>query len=163
MAKRKRTSSIWETSGEDRLTTTSSSTGRREDPASHVFRPLTLARTHRRRVDGKFIAQDPLLSSTYQYTPLKEELKEIRLLTLHNDNFDEDLRISIEIVRLTSDNPPIFEALSYVWGSEDNPVDIKVESDILSITKNLAEALTYLRYKDKLRELWIDAICVSGI
>ncbi|CAF9907047.1 hypothetical protein IMSHALPRED_005426 [Imshaugia aleurites] len=116
----------------------------------------------RRRVDGNFVAQDLYASTTaYQYTPLKEDMKEIRLVTLHEGDFEVDIRISIDIVRLTPYNPPIFEALSYVWGSEKNPVDIQVGSGTLSISRNLAEALTYLRFKDKRRKLWIDAISVD--
>jgi hypothetical protein len=33
--------------------------------------------------------------------------------------------------------------------------------DTLSVTQNLSQALPYLRYEDKSRALWIDAICVN--
>ncbi|KAF6220712.1 hypothetical protein HO133_003145 [Letharia lupina] len=100
----------------------------------------------------------------YQYSPLKEDLNEIRVLILQPGDFTADLHISIHKVGLTLDAPPIYEALSYVWGTTDNPVDIKIGpsgSDRLAITQNLAVALPYLRYQDKIRTLWIDAICVN--
>lgn len=124
----------------------------------------------------------------YEYSPLNENRNEIRVLTLHPGDFSADIIVSIHKVRLTAKNPPVYEALSYVWGTTDNPVDIEVKSSgndrlhqygcrppwrlsrrkrtplqsgRLSITQNLAIALPYLRYKDKIRRLWIDAICIN--
>ncbi|EPE03851.1 HET domain-containing protein [Ophiostoma piceae UAMH 11346] len=73
---------------------------------------------------------------------------------------------------------PSFEAVSYVWGSADNPVSIDVafspsgkpclNDDFtrltwkhLSVRRNLYDALNYLRLQDQTRVLWIDAICVN--
>ncbi|KAM5350720.1 hypothetical protein ACJ41O_007225 [Fusarium nematophilum] len=62
---------------------------------------------------------------------------------------------------------PHFEALSYVWGSIDHPDSILVESPSdkttksLRIGRNLALALRSLRYQDKTRTLWVDAICIN--
>ena len=97
----------------------------------------------------------------YQYTPLNDDLKEIRLLTLHEGSFKADIRISIHTAPLTPDNIPTYEALSYVWGSLENQISIQVGVHTLAVTQNLAEALPYLRYRDKPRVLWIDAICVD--
>ena len=100
----------------------------------------------------------------YRYSPLDESLNEIRLLTLHPGDFSADLHVSIRKATLTAEAPPIYEALSYVWGTTENPVDIKVGpsgSETLAITQNLAIALPYLRYEKDVRTLWIDAICVN--
>ena len=65
-------------------------------------------------------------------------------------------------MHLTADNPPLYEALSYTWGSADNSVEIKVASSkTITVTQNLANALPYLRYADRPRFLWIDAICID--
>lgn len=63
---------------------------------------------------------------------------------------------------------PSYEALSYAWGSIDNPASILVErldgehTDIdLLIPQNLALALRYLRFKDRTRTLWADSICIN--
>ena len=101
------------------------------------------------------------LRAPYQYTPLNDDLKEIRLLTLHQGGFKADIHISIHTVPLTPENPPKYEALSYEWGSLENPIDIHVGVQTLAVTQNLAEALPYLRYRDRPRVLWIDAICVN--
>ena len=68
---------------------------------------------------------------------------------------------------------PRYEALSYAWGSPIPPKYINVtkkgtierisltRTQRLSVTQNLAEALRYLRFQDKPRVIWIDAICVD--
>ena len=64
---------------------------------------------------------------------------------------------------------PKFEALSYAWGSIENPESLivrdhstngSVETEI-PITKNLATALRHLRYPEDSRALWIDAVCIN--
>ena len=100
----------------------------------------------------------------YQYSSLKESLNEIRVLTLHPGDFSADLHVSIHKVTLRLDSPPIYEALSYVWGTTENPVELKVDpsgNETLAITQNLAIALPYLRFENKTRTLWIDAICIN--
>ena len=97
----------------------------------------------------------------YQYSPLSEERKEIRLMTLHEGDFGADIKVSLHTVPFTPDKPPVYKAFSYVWGSLDNPITIQLGLGTLSITQNLAEALPYLRYEDRPRVLWIDAICVN--
>jgi hypothetical protein len=62
----------------------------------------------------------------YSYSPLNEQAKEIRVLTLSPSNFSEEINISLENKTLSIDNRPEFEALSYAWGSTDNPVEIKI-------------------------------------
>jgi hypothetical protein len=102
----------------------------------------------------------------YQYPSLDEEAKEIRLLTLLPARFGSEVRITIRNVQLHEDNIPQYEALSYVWGSMENPVSIQVNPDFessgskptLLVTQNLAAALPYLRHEAEPRVLWIDAI-----
>ena len=122
----------------------------------------------------------------YQYPALNEDASEIRLMTLLPGKRQDNIFITLETVTLTRDHVPHYEALSYVWGSPKHPRTIFIESPevgpekpsgllslvdnkgkrrllaaTLSVTQNLAEALTYLRYKDRPRVLWIDAICVN--
>lgn len=63
----------------------------------------------------------------------------------------------------------VFEALSYQWGSPNNPGAAFVKPSSIgntsvatfSIGKNLESALRHLRYTSKPRTLWIDAICIN--
>ncbi|ERF74958.1 hypothetical protein EPUS_05166 [Endocarpon pusillum Z07020] len=100
----------------------------------------------------------------YSYLPLIEDNSEIRLLTLYPGSFESNIQCSLHAVRLTENEVPKYEALSYVWGDTSNPVSLYIlpSSDgAIDITKNLAELLPYLRYCDRPRVFWIDAICVN--
>ncbi len=122
----------------------------------------------------------------YKYSALDESAKEIRLMTLLPGRFEDNISITLETVILTKKHTPQFEALSYVWGSTENPMDVSVKArkpkrsksypllgrkrrrrpkacshGTISVTQNLATALPYLRKRDKPRVFWIDAICVN--
>jgi hypothetical protein len=67
---------------------------------------------------------------------------------------------------------PTYEALSYTWGSAINPETAYVERQettnghivsqtTLELAQNLAAALRHLRYLDKARILWADALCID--
>lgn len=62
---------------------------------------------------------------------------------------------------------PKYEALSYTWGSSDNPQTVHVDDSLshqpttLLIGQNLACAIRHLRYSDRPRTLWVDAICIN--
>ncbi|KAK0654182.1 heterokaryon incompatibility protein-domain-containing protein [Cercophora samala] len=64
---------------------------------------------------------------------------------------------------------PVYEALSYTWGSatETDLILVQHHSDAtstrgkLSVTQNLATALRHLRRPLHTRTLWIDAICIN--
>ncbi|KAI0550535.1 heterokaryon incompatibility protein-domain-containing protein [Xylaria curta] len=58
-------------------------------------------------------------------------------------------------------NIPQYEALSYAWGDPDDRLTIIIHDKRLEITKSLHVALTHLRYEDKARLLWADALCIN--
>ncbi|KAJ2980307.1 hypothetical protein NQ176_g2713 [Zarea fungicola] len=114
----------------------------------------------------------------YSYALLPSDTARIRLLNLlpAKDKTDEVI-ISLKIIDFKdSDEVPRYEALSYVWGSEKNPVPIKLKSvpvssssgnsgepvlqDLL-VTQNLHVALQHLRSQTVVRSLWVDAICID--
>jgi hypothetical protein len=99
----------------------------------------------------------------YVYTPLDEEAKEIRIMTLLPGIRSSEIRLVLENTILTEDDTPHYEALSYVWDSAENLVNIYFwdSSETFGVTRNLATAIPYLRYEDRPRRLWIDAICVN--
>ena len=122
----------------------------------------------------------------YEYSPLDERASEIRLMTILPGRFDDDVFITMETVVLTKEHTPQYEALSYVWGSKENLMNISVKArkptrlkpfsllgrsrrrrleacshGTIFVTQNLATALPYLRKEDEPRVFWIDAICVN--
>jgi Heterokaryon incompatibility protein (HET) len=78
----------------------------------------------------------------------------------------------------------VYESLLYIWGFEDNPLEVPIETsnstdDIrevlvetpgstspqkyakLSVRQNLEGSLRHLRYTHTTRTLWIDAVCIN--
>lgn len=63
----------------------------------------------------------------------------------------------------TKDAALTYEALSYVWGSDElqSQVDIECDGRMLSIGSKLACALMHVRSGSVARQLWVDAICID--
>ena len=101
----------------------------------------------------------------YRYSPIDKGTSEIRLMTLLPDVFGSKICITIKKLEPSKSLKPVYEALSYTWGSVTDHEYVYVQEDkgekALAVTPNLAEALRYLRYEDRPRVLWIDAICVD--
>jgi hypothetical protein len=99
-----------------------------------------------------------------RYSSLSQKANVIRLLRLlpskdgprhlQCELFDYHSRESDTI------NHP-YEALSYVWGSEDTPQSIIIDDQELAITQNLYTVLLRLRNRDIPRIIWVDAVCIN--
>jgi hypothetical protein len=101
----------------------------------------------------------------YGYNKLDETANEIRLVTLFPGVDKSDIVADLHTISFNPDEPvPNFEALSYTWGSSENSPEISIghlRDCSLKVTRNLEVALRHLRYADKPRIMWIDAICVN--
>ena len=96
---------------------------------------------------------------TYRYSPLKHE-QDIRLLYLLPGHARAPLSCTLRIVSLSE--LPDYEAVSYTWGEPIFSALIECFSKgQLPITENLSKALFHLRLANRLRVLWIDAICIN--
>jgi len=71
--------------------------------------------------------------------------------------------ITLSLLERRSSHP--YEALSYVWGSENNKKPIYVRGNHsnheLRVTANLYAALSHLRHCVVERLLWVDAVCIN--
>jgi hypothetical protein len=114
----------------------------------------------------------PTQGSNFRYTYIMHEYHysrlslptSIRLLRLLPTKTDpKNLRCKLfEYPIQDSDKPSYpYEALSYVWGSEEKPQSIIIDDQILNITQNLYAALLRLRDPSCSRVFWIDAICID--
>lgn len=93
------------------------------------------------------------------YSPLVPEDDQIRLLTLQAGQFDEDIICSLHTVSLKK--RPQYEALSYLWGNTNITLPVIVDGQVIQVTTNLEAALRHLRWCEKPRILWVDAICIN--
>lgn len=129
--------------------------------------------------------------TTYIYEPLDYSQAQIRLLELFPaPEYSDPIRIRVSLhgivipprpprrwifrdlkgIDLAFKNPkenPDFFAISYVWGSLDDPGEVIVESapegaNKISTTRNLDAALRHFRLMtDDPVPIWIDAICID--
>jgi len=78
-----------------------------------------------------------------------------------------DLKLPDLTTTLEVPETPEFEALSYTWGSPHSRKAVFIENPAKSgqskilATKNLHVALQNLRYSNRTRTLWVDAICIN--
>jgi hypothetical protein len=103
-------------------------------------------------------------SAEYQYSPLSQARREIRLLHLIPGKPFARIAVALETVVLKGLGNPYYEALSYTWGSAKNPAEILVERSFrrtIKVTRNLYEALQHLRREDQTRTMWVDAVCIN--
>lgn len=112
--------------------------------------------------NGFDIAFSGPLPDTYAYESLErvaESPAQIRLLTVLSGTKRSIIHCSLSIESIPCKVK--YEALSYVWGDASHKKEIIVDGRTLGITPNLETALQHLRYADRDRVLWIDAICID--
>jgi len=98
-------------------------------------------------------------SAGYVYQPLDltDDTREFRLLRLlPSKDFDDNIRC--ELFHSPFDS---YEALSYTWGDPHVTVPVLLHGIHHHVTTNLALALRYIRYEDRPRIMWIDALCIN--
>lgn len=83
----------------------------------------------------------------------------ISLIILYSGEPDDPIKCSLRYHKL--DAAPEYEALSYVWGSHEDPKLIELKRNSCWITRNLDEALHRLRSLTENRVLWIDALAIN--
>ncbi|KAJ4423001.1 hypothetical protein N0V82_002395 [Gnomoniopsis sp. IMI 355080] len=88
-----------------------------------------------------------------------------RLLELQPGKRDD--AIVVRLLNFSLEGSPPYEALSYAWGHSAETEKITVtqpdaaEVAYLAVKKSCAAALQRLRYPERPRKLWIDAICIN--
>lgn len=101
----------------------------------------------------------------FSYTLVPISLDSVRLLSLM-PNRDEAAPLECQLheypLQGSGKETHLYEALSYVWGSFDDPPQcIFINGHYLPITANLHSALLHTRNHTFQRTLWVDAICIN--
>ncbi|EMC96747.1 hypothetical protein BAUCODRAFT_122712 [Baudoinia panamericana UAMH 10762] len=85
----------------------------------------------------------------------------IRLLYLQPAfRFEEPIEVTLRQTLLHALDDD-YEALSYVWGARKGTISITCDGAALLVTPNCETALHRLRHNNRVRSLWIDAICID--
>ncbi|KAH0424042.1 ankyrin and het domain-containing protein [Colletotrichum camelliae] len=102
--------------------------------------------------------------SEYKHKPLLHP-DSFRLLLLQPSTFhDDELRGSLLDISLADcdyDLVDHYTALSYVWGSAEKLCYIRLDGNVLDITKSLNNALRDIRDTTRARRVWADALCID--
>ncbi|KAG8165749.1 hypothetical protein KVR01_004301 [Diaporthe batatas] len=118
----------------------------------------------RSKPDRQDNAEDTADVNQYRYPPLPST-GHTRLVSLHPaGTTDEDLVVDLNPTPIVPDGPLYYEAVSYVWDTDQTPFSVyvgKEKTTVVSVTRNLAVALRNMRYPDRPRRLWIDALCID--
>ncbi|KAH8749443.1 heterokaryon incompatibility protein-domain-containing protein [Hyaloscypha finlandica] len=110
---------------------------------------------------------------SYSYTTFRrsEYLRgsTTRILILHAGARGSQITCHLEFLELGlsssrsdgSFKAKAYEALSYTWGSTEDPVEIRIDNRKFEVRQNLWSALNALKMPRKARALWVDAICIN--
>ena len=100
--------------------------------------------------------------SIYIDKPLDNIDGAIRLVAILPGRHDDKIYCELRLDHLLGqDNPPKYEALSYVWGTQEYPMEILLDNQPFQVGQNLYVAIRHLRHTAKPRLFWIDAICIN--
>lgn len=92
---------------------------------------------------------------------LDRSRKEIRLLLIEPGLYEDRLRCKFKQAILSDENKPVYETISYVWGDASVRDFVYFEEYELEVPASAASALKRIRYFDRPRVVWIDAICIN--
>ena len=98
------------------------------------------------------------------YRPLDPQSQQIRLLRIFpSSELEAPIHCSIFKADLKDDPPPIYRALSYVWGDPKLTAEINIEGTKgpTTIGLNLSLAIRYVRHDSDDVVLWADALCIN--
>ncbi|CAG5184830.1 uncharacterized protein ALTATR162_LOCUS11103 [Alternaria atra] len=99
------------------------------------------------------------VTKTYQYEKLSSASHTRHLTLLPAQDSNDSLKIVLGSA-CPEDCPP-FEAVSYVWGSDQKVSQVYCRKHVIPITASLDAVLRCLRLPNAERTIWVDAICIN--
>jgi hypothetical protein len=95
------------------------------------------------------------------YEILDSSARCIRLIRLRPGVWDSPIVCELQTIDFECNAVPEYEALSYEWGVQDETFPIVLDQRRITIRENLLRALQHVRHPDRVRALWIDALCIN--
>lgn len=160
------TQSLWPPPSDDLNSIRSSTADTALDDAATSYCNLTDALSlNIRQVDSS--TRVAVSGSVNLYQPLHSG-STIRLLELEAGIFQDPFHVCFHLADLQA-GPVDYEAISYVWGQTTSNTRgahgqtqrVMCGTQSIPISRNLSEALRYIRYSDRSRMIWVDALCIN--
>jgi hypothetical protein len=105
-----------------------------------------------------------LSPGTFKYNPLRKGgLPRTRILELLPGTEEDPIQCNLKEIGLSTASSTKFESLSYTWGSPNDKTSMICNGMLLDVPANLGEALEALRFSDRSRMLWADAVCINQL
>lgn len=99
-------------------------------------------------------------NSRFIYPTLDKEERQIRVVTVDHVDATGTLNCTLRTISLNS--PPVYVALSYVWGTEPAKNIIYVNKQEFKVRDNLYSFLTTIAVEKFLSDpIFVDAICIN--
>ncbi|KAI9157896.1 heterokaryon incompatibility protein-domain-containing protein [Paramyrothecium foliicola] len=104
------------------------------------------------------VSESPIVGvSPYNFLdPSKASFRVVVLLPGQHHNA---VRCELRVVSMV--DSPSYEVVSYLWGPATRGLTVILEGVPMVVTDNLYSALTHIRYPDKERIIWVDALSIN--
>ncbi|KAJ4248727.1 hypothetical protein NW762_012565 [Fusarium torreyae] len=112
-------------------------------------------------INGVKLGEQHAFTDEFGYEPFDLERPGFRLVRLQGGS---QLPIECHVFQAYLDDQESiipYEALSYAWGEQNTPEEIKMNGKHTSVTTSLHDALCHLRKPHEDRILWVDALCID--
>jgi hypothetical protein len=114
---------------------------------------------------GERIIEAPLESQDIPikspYIDLDSDRKEIRVLEVAPGPEEGIVTCTLKHVSLLDHPVPFYETISYCWESPGAVAPLILNGSMVSVPSSSEAAVRRMRFSDKPRVLWIDAICIN--
>jgi len=97
--------------------------------------------------------------ASFEHERLKLSDKSIRLFQVQRGEKNEPL--SLRMTQFSAHRRPKYKAVSYTWGTPQNPRQILVNGKAFALHVNLWHLLYHLRLENEVSFLWADALCIN--
>ncbi|KAK3672467.1 hypothetical protein LTR78_007774 [Recurvomyces mirabilis] len=101
------------------------------------------------------------MPSSPVYTRLEQSQKQIRVLIIQPGQPEQPVRCAFDFISLKGIPIPPYETVSYAWGKAVFSEEIYVNDQVFKVAINAKNVLVAMRYPDRQRIVWIDAICID--
>ncbi|KAH8726435.1 heterokaryon incompatibility protein-domain-containing protein, partial [Phaeosphaeriaceae sp. PMI808] len=107
------------------------------------------------------MADKNIAGPRFNYESLSSANKEIRLLEVSPGVGSDTIRCTIKHVSLLEDLPPVYETVSYCWGSPNKISVIIIDGSVVPVPASSEASIRRMRLPSSPRILWIDAVCID--